>query len=234
MTMPKASLMFACLSLLVGSLQLQAQSAKPKREVPRFEIGGQFTSLWVNPHSPSCFDLCVIGFDRSYTEPGGGARFTYNPINNIGVEAEVNAFPRDHREPTFFGLSGRNFQTQFGVKAGKRFKKLGLFGKLRPGFVSFSKVSHLVSTSTIDFGGRQFTIGHFEEKGARFFSTDLGGVVEFYPSRRLVTRIDVGDTVIRYGEILVPGISLSGAIRRVPAETRHNFQIAVGFGVRFK
>jgi hypothetical protein len=222
------------LFLFVNSQPLHAQPARVKVDVPRFEIGGQFTSLSINPHSPSCFDLCVIGSDRSYTEPGGGARFTYNPTNDIGVEAEINVFPREHRDPTFFGLSGRNLQAQFGVKVGKHFRKVGFFGKLRPGFVSFSKVSYLISTSTIDFGGRQFTIGQFGEKSARFFSTDMGGVVEFYPSRRLVTRVDVGDTVIRYGEILVPGLSLSGAITRIPRETRHNFQVTVGFGVRFK
>jgi len=32
-----------------------------------------------------------------------------------------------------------------------------------------------------------------------YFSMDVGGVVEFYPSRRIVTRPDIGDTIIRYG-----------------------------------
>src|SRR6266404_8644285 len=27
---------------------------------------------------------------------------------------------------------------------------------------------------------------------------DLGGVVEFYPSKKIVLRLDVGDTIIRY------------------------------------
>jgi hypothetical protein len=202
-------------------------------ETPRYEVGAQFSSLSVNPHSPICFDVCIVGSDRKYTEPGGGLRFTYNITDNIGLEAEGNLFPREHRDSTLFGLAGRMAQAQFGAKVGKRFKRVGVFGKVRPGFVSFSKVSYLVSTSTITFLGREFEVGQFGERKEKFFSTDLGGVVELYPSRRLITRVDLGDTIIRYGEIVVPGFSLSGAIRRIPPETRHNFQLSAGIGFRF-
>jgi hypothetical protein len=221
-------------SLIFTGQPVHAQSTSTSSAAPRFEIGAQFSSLSINPHSPICLSLCLVGSDRGYTEPGGGARLTYNLTDNIGFEAEANFFPREHREFTLFGLSGRNFQAQFGVKAGKRFKKIGVFGKFRPGFVSFSKVSYLVSTSTINFLGQQFTIGQFGERSARYFSTDLGGVVEFYPSRRIVTRVDLGDTIIRYGEIVVPGLSLSGAIQRIPPETKHNLQFSAGVGFRFK
>ncbi len=208
-------------------------AGKTKKRAPRYEIGVQFSSLSINQHSVICFDVCLVGSDRTYSEPGGGARFTYNLTNNIGLEAEGNLFPRDHRD-IGFGPMGRMAQGQFGAKIGKRFKRLGVFGKIRPGFVSFSKVSHLVSTSTITFDfGRQFTIGQFGERKERFFSTDMGGVVEFYPSRHLMTRVDLGDTIIRYGEIDAPGNSLSGAIQRIPPETRHNFQVSAGVGLRF-
>lgn len=206
---------------------------QPEKRVPRFEAGVQFTSLSVNPHSLVCFSVCLIGSSRSYTEPGGGARFTYNLTNNIGLEAEGNLFPREYRDFTLVGLSGRRAQGQFGVKVGKRFKRLGVFGKVRPGFVSFSRVSYLVSSQTITFFGRQFSVGQFGERKERFLSTDVGGVVEFYISRRLMTRVDVGDTIIRYGEILVPSFILSNAIRTIPPEARHNFQFSAGIGFRF-
>ena len=68
---------------------------------------------------------------------------------------------------------------------------------------------------------------------------DLGGVLEFYPSKRIVTRFDAGDTLIHYGRrqsnflifdatggpLLIPFT--------VPAQTRHNFQFAAGVGWRF-
>lgn len=215
-------------------LFFSSQSLCAQSETPKFEVGAQFSSLSINPHSVICFDICLVGSDRAYSELGGGARFTYNLTSSIGLEAEGNIFPREHSDYSLFGLSGRMSQGQFGVKVGKRFERLGVFGKIRPGFVSFSKVSYLVSTSTITFGGRQFAIGQFGERRARFFSTDIGGVIEFYPSRHLMTRVDLGDTIIRYGEIVVPGISLSGAIRRIPPETRHDFQFAAGIGLRFK
>ena len=200
----------------------------PKREGMRLAL--QFSPLTVNPHSVICLAVCVVGPDRQYTEPGGGLRFTYNVTDNISLEAEGNLFPRERRDFALLGLAGRMAQAQFGAKVGNRFKKFGVFGKVRPGFVSFFKVSYLVSTSTITFGGREFEIGQFGERKEKFFSTDLGGVVEFYPSRHLITR---GDTIIRYGEIVVPGFSLSGAIRRIPPETRHNFQLSAGIGFRF-
>ena len=73
-----------------------------------------------------------------------------------------------------------------------------------------------------------------------YFSTDVGGVVEFYPSRRIVTRFDVGDTIIRYGiyrEAAGFVCALSGPctthLFERPAETRHNLQFSAGIGIRF-
>ncbi len=58
---------------------------------------------------------------------------------------------------------------------------------------------------------------------------DVGGVVELYPSRKAVVRVDMGDTIVRYGEE-----SLDGAQSPiVVASTRHNFQFSVGVGYRF-
>ena len=219
--------------------QSSDKAGKPKKRAPKFEVGVQFSSLSINPHSTICFDLCLVGSDRGYSEPGGGARFTYNLTNNIGLEAEGNIFPREYRNYNLglLGLGGRNSQAQFGIKIGERFKRLGVFGKVRPGLVTFSKVSYVVSTSvlTIDFGNgpKQYTIGQFGEKKRRFLSADVGAVVEFYISRHLMTRVDLGDTIIRYGVIFVPGYSASNAIQRIPPETRHNFQFSAGVGLRF-
>ena len=212
--------------------QNSGHAGKPKERLPRFEIGAQFSSLSITKHSVICFSVCLSGDNRTYSEPGGGARFSYNLTNNIGVEAEGNLFPRDHLD-FGFGPTGRMAQAQFGVKVGKRFGKLGAFGKIRPGFVSFSRVSYLISSFPLSVYGGNFTIGNFGFRKDRFFSTDVGGVIEFYPSRHLVTRVDLGDTIIRYPEIDAPGLSLIFAIQRFPPETRHNFQFSAGVGLRF-
>jgi len=54
--------------------------------------------------------------------------------------------------------------------------------------------------------------------GETRFALDLGGVIEFYPSRRFVLRVDLGDTVIRNSQ---------------PGRTSHNFQFGAGIGIRF-
>jgi hypothetical protein len=79
-----------------------------------------------------------------------------------------------------------------------------------------------------------FPIFHFGRR--TYFSFDLGGVLEFYPSSRIVTRFDGGDTMIRYGSIelplIVPFGSSIGSIF-IPAETIHSFEFSAGVGFRF-
>jgi hypothetical protein len=113
------------------------------------------------------------------------------------------------------------FQGQFGGKIGKRFDRWGVFGKTRPGFVGFSQVLH----SPIGI-----PIGVFSFERKLFPSLDVGGVVEFYMTPRWMARFDVGDTIIRYGEIEFPGLSPSFT---VPSVTRHNLQVSSGIGFRF-
>jgi hypothetical protein len=207
-------------------------------DTPRFEVGAQFTLLTLSRPRP-LFDCCIIVSGNEFDpikKYGFGARFAYHLTNSIALEAESNFFPERgtglfdqiHAVP-----AGKVFQGQFGVKAGKSFKRFGLFGKARPGFVSFTEVSQLVSKRTITFMNQQFTIGEFRVGKEAYFSMDVGGVVEFYPTRRTVIRMDAGDTIIRYGTFRVQGFSLSGAILERPPETKHNFQFSAGFGFRF-
>jgi hypothetical protein len=203
--------------------------------VPRFEVGIQFTSLIFNPPPVvSGFAVITSGENPVNPEAGFGGRATYNFNSHVAAEAEGNFFPR-HSFPN--GSSGGYpSQVQFGAKVGKRWRKVGVFAKARPGFVSFSQVTQLVGTHTITFTtpiNETFTIGDFAVKRKTYFSTDVGGVVELYPSRRIVTRFDVGDTVIHYGDRQVPGELLSHNIIRIAPETRHNLQVSAGIGWRF-
>jgi hypothetical protein len=211
-----------------------------QQAVPRFELGAQFSLLSLERPSQivgNGFDPCcgrvVPGVGRR-TEPGLGARFTYNLTANIAFEAEGNLFPRTETNGSMPG--GKIFQGQFGLKAGKRFRRFGIFGKARPGFVGFTEVNKLISTSTIGPTGplnQVFTVGRFGIGRDVYFSTDLGGVVELYPSRRIFTRFDVGDTIIRYGTFRQAGVFLSRAIIERPPETKHNLQFSAGVGFRF-
>lgn len=200
-------------------------------QTPRYEVGVQFTSLTVDPPSTACGGCRSNFTELIHNEPGFGGRFTFNFSEHFALEAEGNYFTRDI---LFFGdPGGHMFQGQFGVKFGKRFEKWGLFAKARPGFVGFTKVDELIGTREIVFLGTPFTIGEFRVVKKLYPSIDLGGVFEFYVTRHWMTRFDVGDTIIRYGELQANGFSLSNFSITRPPETRHNLQISSGIGFRF-
>jgi hypothetical protein len=122
---------------------------------------------------------------------------------------------------------GRLLQGQAGVKTGKRFEKFGIFAKARPGIASFSGA---VSFEGIDPAS---SLPIFRQGRKNYFSFDLGGVLEFYPSPRIVTRFDGGDTMIHYRSSEIPVFFFPLQTFRAPAETTHNFQFSAGVGFRF-
>ncbi len=192
-------------------------------DMPKYEIGAQFSLIRFS--------------DLDITELGFGGRFTYNMNKHLAAEAQVNFFPREVKDS--FGETlqgGRKTEGLFGLKLGARRKRIGAFGKVRPGFVHF---------------------GHFERNGIvcinqcppqpppsfseTDFAIDVGGVFELYPSRRTVVRFDLGDTIIHSGSgenILLPstfflpnGTSFPST-KAIVRSTSHNLQFSVGVGFR--
>jgi len=198
---------------------------------PRFEVGAHLTSLTFNPPRPLFGFPVISGENRPLTETGFGGRFTVNLIDSIALESVFNYFPTSNGIAT--GASGRVSQGQFGVKAGKRFSRFGLFGKARPGFVSFNRSLKLAGFEPINFGGTIFMIAVFKSARRTFFANDLGGIIEFYPTRRWSLRFDAGDTIIHYGERSVSTGSVRVSFITAPPEIRHNFQFSSGFAFRF-
>ncbi len=195
-------------------------------DAPKIELGVLFSSL----------SIIEPPFGGTRTEPGFGGRFTYNLTNHVALEAEGNFFPRNDR--SFSAAAGGNLaQAQFGVKAGKRFEKFGVFGKARPGFVSFSNALEEINFTTTGPPGQEgfIPVPHFGRR--TYFAGDVGVVFEFYPSRRIVTRFDFGDTIIRYGKrdgaIFYGTPGTPPTVFDQPAETTHNFQFSAGIGFRF-
>lgn len=214
-------------SMLALTILFNSSAPAQEPDVPsKIEVGVLFSSVTFRDQSGGAGSAT---FNSGNTEAGGGGRFTFNFNRNIALEAEVNFFP--HQNFYDSSRSGRLLQGQFGVKAGKRFGKFGLFAKARPGFASFSKALTQVGTTTITLAdGQQFTFPIVGERRKTRLSMDLGGVVEFYPSREILTRIDVGDTIIRYGsDTLFP----FGEIGLPSSRTTHNLQISAGIGFRF-
>ena len=65
------------------------------------------------------------------------------------------------------------------------------------------------------------------------FTTDLGGVLEFYPSKRTVVRFEGGDTILRFGPHYEPDPITFRQLVKQPSRITHNLQITAGVGFRF-
>ena len=156
-----------------------------------FEFGIQLTGLHLHK-----IDEGPVGI---------GGRLHYELLPLLSSDVEVTHYPENP--------SGNFGETAalFGVRAGKRFERIGFFAKVRPGLMHF--------------GGAYFT-DRLDRK--THFVLDAGGILEYYPNRRTFLRLDFGDTVIYYGAARLfnrPDPDSLGTV--------HNFQSGIGFGFRF-
>jgi len=206
----------------------------------RFEIGGHYSNLQFGTFDPEQTrefrDIAPFPPGLPYRPPdknpkdsGLGLQFTYNVNQYLGLDVEANWFfqknyitrtPLINQSPN---SGGNKFQMLFGPKIGKRSKRFGVFGKVRPGFIHFNR--YPVTTWIQQVPPGQPFFSRQSLRNAKFFNVDIGGVFEYYTSKRTFVRVDVGDTIIHYN-------------RQKPKEdnptfNRHNLQMNIGFGFRF-
>jgi hypothetical protein len=175
----------------------------------RWEVGGQIASL---------------SFAGTYTEayhrePGIALFASRELAPYLEFDAAINAFPR--RMPTTDLDGGRRADGLAGVKVGTRHGRIGTFAKLRVGASRYTRV-----LKAVDDDNTQFTYG---TRGDVLL--DLGGVIEIYPTRRLVIRVDGGDTSSfhRVGDFLLNGMRVS-----LPGDATHAISLATGVGWRLR
>ena len=176
----------------------------------RLEYGMQYTSLQV-----SVLDL---------TESGIGGRFGVRVNRFLTAESEFNFFPESR-----LGNSGFEQMAQglIGVKSGYANRRVGIFGKFRPGFLNFPKIR--LPRGLCQFSGDTLICNRTGRTGYRL-AFDLGGVVEFYPAQNYVIRVDVVDTMIRFKDdtfFTFPNPT------KVRDGLSHNLQVTAGFSFRF-
>jgi len=207
--------------LLLSPLATRAQSP----DIKKWEVGVDFSS---------------ITFNAGKSEPGFGGRLTYNLNKHVALEAAGYFFPRKCQ---FCAgqQNGRISEGLFGVKAGKRFEKWGIFGKARPGFISFSEGKFNIVPITVNppTGVGAFPF-QFVTNRLTTPAVDLGAVLEFYPTKRIVTRLDFGNTLIHYSPQTTNFLFFDSTIGKTmlgtsttPAQNRGSFQIMAGVGFRF-
>ena len=182
----------------ISFLLVCASSAQAQEKNPKYEIGLLYATLNVT--------------EKSDKDSGLGVRFTYNFNDYVGVEAEETYYP-NLRE----GSEGNERQGLFGVRAGKRNSRYGIFAKVRPGFTRFYAL------------GRP-ELGFCEQDRTRF-TVDVGGVFEYYPHRNVAFRVDAGDTMVRFktGDFFRQDFNRVFVQRRLS----HNLQVNVGVAFRF-
>ena len=191
------------------------------QDLKKFEVAAEFTSLERD------------NFTGQRTEPGFGGRFTYNLNRVFALEAAGYFFPKRCFQCR---NNGRITEGLAGVKVGKRFENWGIFAKVRPGVVSFSQGAFNI----VDNPATPAFPIQFELKRLTTFATDVGGVIEFYPSSRIVTRFDAGDTIMHFRKRtantaifnpITDEISLVPIT--IPGRTTHHFQFMASVGFRF-
>ena len=157
-------------------------------------------------------------FASTPAEPGIGGRFSWNLSPSLAVDTEFNFYPEDYT-PRSVQDGGRVFSLFAGVKAAAiRRDKFAIFGKIRPGLVTFGNVP--VQTSALNVENRKLT----------HFATDLGGVFEYYVSPRWILRTDVGVTLIKIDSRTV-SLGPNGFIL-APGTLRPAFQFSTGVSYR--
>jgi hypothetical protein len=216
-----AAIVSSMLSMSWATAQAQAQT-KPQPsapdDLPKYELGVDFTTL-----SLCCYD----------TRPGAGGRFTYNWNRRVALEAAGYFIPENNQSGL---ITGSISQGLFGVKAGQRFQKWGIFGKARPGVISLSKGFFDIVPNG---NGTAFPFDIIVHRQTNF-ALDLGGVIEVYPTKKLVLRFDGGVLFNRYPSqlhhsgfvdpstgLFVPETFTS------PGFTQRYFQFIGGVGFRF-
>jgi hypothetical protein len=176
---------------------------------PGFEVGGQAV-------------MARLGSDDALVSTGVSGRLTFDFSRWIALDGEFSFFPKDdlhHRFADLSPVSGLVYHRDrieglAGIKAGYRADRFGVFAKARPGF------SRLLDKGIGCDGDVCVLILVPRPEYHTEFAFDLGGVVEFYPSSRLVARFDLSDVMVSENE-------------RAPRASTHNLTSRLGIGFRF-
>jgi hypothetical protein len=204
--------MLAIVRVVIGAALMLVLTAEVRAQVAdhRLEVGLQYTAL----------KLSVL----DSVETGIGGRFGVRANRYLTVEGEFTFFPKSE-----LGNSGIDQKSQalVGIKSGISNRLVGVFGKVRPGAMTFSSLKLLGGLCRIS---GETVVCTRDGLSGRKFALDVGAVVEVYPTTGVIIRADVGDTMIRFNDDTFFTLPFP---TRVPDGFCHNLQVTVSVGLRF-
>ncbi len=217
----RSLLVTAGVSYRLGHLAEHSVSLETTRT---WEIGGQFGLLSLGSakviddlRNPAFGDIPAFLADYR----GIGGRLSYNFNRWLAVDAALTYYyTAPHVGDAQRG--GKILEGVFGPKAGVRTRRYGVFAKARPGFLSYSAV-------------HDDLFPPFPTQRLTHFALEVGGVLEYYPSRRTILRFDLGHLLAFYGPQTFqapPGPPYYGNFRDY-AFRDNGIQLMTGFGWRF-
>ena len=201
MTTNRRTTILALLSLLAA----WSESAVAQSTPGRFELGIQ---------APS-----AISSEFDDTDVGIGGRVAWYPVGILGMEAEINAYPKD-----LVFTRGRA-EGLFGVTVGPRFDRVRPFAKLRSGFLRVGEAPRPFACILIYPPPLSCELAF----GRTLAAFDLGGGVEVSTTQTTFVRMEAGDRLVKY-----PGPAIDHN-RMVQDDSffGHDIRFAVGAGLRF-
>jgi hypothetical protein len=176
----------------------------------RFALGTQYTTVNLPVVTSHCSAVCRQNFSAM------GATFDYNFTKGIALDSSLNFMPAQQGSQAMV-------QGLFGIRLGQRFEHVGVFGKVRPGFIYYDRAMP---------GG-----GDPNPTSLTRFAWDFGGIVEVYPRResKSALRFDFGTTLVRYltDRNDTRFTQIGGVISNQYYANQGNFQFSTGYVYRF-
>ncbi|HET7107013.1 MAG TPA: outer membrane beta-barrel protein [Candidatus Acidoferrum sp.] len=176
----------------------------------KWEFGPLFSTMFIGREGPT---------DGVRTEPGFGGYASYRFYHVFYFDGDLLYFPRGSNSSGPHD-GGEILEGLFGLKGGIRRNHFGIFGKVRPGFNSYSQALSAISPTGQESFSRSTN-----------FVLDLGGIVEFYPGEHGTLRLEAGDTHIYFNtrDVNVGSTIVSAG----GGKMQHTIQFIVGYGWRF-